>query len=392
MNDFFEECKAYVGFTDADSDRLAALPPVLAQHYHGICDRFYDAVAASPTASAILGDPARAARLRVTLIDWMDSGLRGPHDEAYYQKRSRIGQRHVVIGLPQQYMFNAMSVVRGEYAARVWTALPPDEAHQAILTIDKLFDLELAIMLRHYQLDSEARLLARERRIQDEKLGAMRTLTAGLAHEVRNPLNAAKLQLELLSRRLKRTADDPKLLEPTRLVHDELERLTRLLNELLSFARPSTLAVVEHDLVALVRQVLEIERPLALARDIEVVLAGDPGMVMAEIDAGKVHQIVQNLVRNAIEAAPPGGHVAVALTTRYEQFALEITDDGAGMAPEVRARIYEPFFSTKESGTGMGMAIVHSLVTQHAGVIDIASQPGATRITVSMPRRQVRDE
>mgnify|MGYP000476381896 CR=1 FL=1 len=98
-------------------------------------------------------------------------------------------------------------------------------AHAAV---DKLLDLELAIMLRHYQLDSEERLLVREHRIQDEKLGAMRTLTAGLAHEVRNPLNAAKLQLELVSRRIKRQGDDPKLSEPTRLVHDELERLAQL--------------------------------------------------------------------------------------------------------------------------------------------------------------------
>ena len=97
-------------------------------------------------------------------------------------------------------------------------------------------------------------------------------------------------------------------------------------------------------------------------------------------------------MRNAIEAAPVGGHVAVALTHGFEQIALEVHDDGDGMPPEVRARVYEPFFSTKESGTGMGMAIVHSLVTQHGGVIDIASQPGATRIMVSLPRRQLRDE
>ncbi|MBK7193734.1 MAG: hypothetical protein IPH80_14735 [Myxococcales bacterium] len=388
MSDFFDECKAYVGFGPRDAATLAALEPVLAPHFAAICDRFYAAVATNPTASAILGDPARAARLRVTLMDWMGSGLRGPHDEAFYQKRSRIGARHVSIGLPQHYMFTAMNVVRQGYADHLARALPAAEAATAVVAVDKLLDLELAIMLRHYQLDSEERLLVREHRIQDEKLGAMRTLTAGLAHEVRNPLNAAKLQLELVSRRIKRSGDDPKLAEPTRLVHDELERLTRLLNELLSFARPSSLTMVEHDVVAVVRQVMEVERPLAMAKDVELALHGDGGAMPAEIDAGKVHQIVQNLVRNAIEAAPPGGHVKVALATTLTDLMIATSDDGPGIAPEIVARIYEPFFSTKESGTGMGMAIVHSLATQHGGVIDIASRPGATTITVALPRRQ----
>lgn len=388
MIDFFEDCKAYIGFGAADQAALAALVPVLAPNYAAVADRFYAAVATDRGAAAILGQHGRAARLRVTLIDWMDSGLKGPHDHAFYLKRSRIGARHVAIGLPQHYMFTAMNVVRQAYAGHLAAALPAERATAAMVSVDKLFDLELAIMLRHYQLDSEERLVQRERRIQDEKVGAMRTLTAGLAHEVRNQLNAAKLQLELLSRRVKRAGDDPRLSEPTRLVHDELERLTRLLNELLTFARPSSLAWSEHDLVVVVRQVLEIERPLATSRDIEVVLAGDGHAVMADIDPGKVHQIVQNLVRNAIEAAPSGGHVGVSLTYAHDDVVLAVTDDGPGIAPDVQARMFEPFYSTKEGGTGMGMAIVHSLVTLHRGVIEVASQPGRTRISVVLPRRQ----
>lgn len=389
MTSFLDECKAYVGFDEDDAARLAALEPLLAPSFGAICDAFYAAVASNPVTAAILGDPGRATRLRVTLVDWMGTGLRGPHDEAFYLKRSRIGHRHVVIGLPQQYMFTAINVVRVAYAARIGQGLPPAEAAAAVISVDKLLDLELAIMLRHYQLDSEERLLAHEHRVQDEKLGAMRTLTAGLAHEVRNPLNAAQLQLELLSRRLRRAGDDPRLTEPTQLVQGELARLTRLLNELLSFARPSSLAAVEHELVVLVHHVLEIERPLAAARDVALTVNA-PTTVTAEVDAGKVHQIVQNLVRNAIEAAPAGGHVGVMLAERGAQAVLEVTDDGPGIPADVLPRLYEPFFSTKDGGTGMGMAIVHSLVTQHGGLIDVASQPGATVVTVSLPRRQGR--
>ena len=321
------------GSTSGVRDGLAALEPVLAPHFTAICDRFYAAVASNPTASAILGDPGRAARLRVTLIDWMGSGLRGPHDEAFYQKRSRIGARHVSIGLPQHYMFTAMNVVRQGYAAHLTRALPPVEAAAAVVAVDKLLDLELAIMLRHYQLDSEERLLVREHRIQDEKLGAMRTLTAGLAHEVRNPLNAAKLQLELVSRRIKRQGDDPKLSEPTRLVHDELERLTRLLNELLSFARPSSLTMVEHDVVAVVRQVMEVERPLAMTRDVELTLHGDGGAMPAE-EAVLVQYGVCPGERIAWALDPASSCVAPGCVDPYAAAPIQWTfQDGALLDP-----------------------------------------------------------
>ena len=149
MSDFFDECKAYVGFGPRDAATLAALEPVLAPHFAAICDSFYAAVATNPPASANLGDPAPAARLRVTLMDWMGSGLRGPHDEAFYQKRSRIGARHVSIGLPQHYMFTAMNVVRHGYADHLARALPAAGAAAAVVAGDKLLGLELALMLRH---------------------------------------------------------------------------------------------------------------------------------------------------------------------------------------------------------------------------------------------------
>src|SRR4029079_15215315 len=109
----------------------------------------------------------------------------------------------------------------------------PADVVATIGAIDKLLDLELALMLRHYQLASEARLIERERRLQTDKLAAMQTLSAGLAHEVRNPLNAARLQLELLDRRLRRISDDDRVFNTVEQIGHEIERLSRLLNEFL---------------------------------------------------------------------------------------------------------------------------------------------------------------
>jgi signal transduction histidine kinase len=281
-----------------------------------------------------------------------------------------------------------MNVVRTAYTDFIFKLYSPDHASATLRAVNKLIDIELALMLRHYQLDSEERLLQRERGIQSERLIAMRTLSAGLAHEVRNPLNAARLQLELLERRLRRQfGDDPKLVEPSELANHEIARLTTLLDDFLAFARPPELHLHEQDVVELCKHVVELERPLADKRGVELVFA-EPAPVIAQIDTGKMHQIVQNLVRNALEAAPMGGHVALTVHNGENAVHVGISDDGPGIADEVIARIYEPFFSTKESGTGMGMAIVHSLVTAHGGTIDIQTDPQGTRFVITVPQRR----
>ncbi|MCW5808370.1 MAG: hypothetical protein KIT31_38830 [Deltaproteobacteria bacterium] len=385
-----DELLAYVGFEAADAERLRALHPALQPHFAAIAGRFYEALWANPRAAAVLSGPEQTERLRLTLIEWMSSGLLGPHDERFYEKRSRIGRRHVQIGLPQHYMFTAMSVLRIAYHDRIVELYAPDAVAPLLGSVDKLLDVELAIMVGHYQIDSEQKLVSRERRIQADRLAAMQTLTAGLAHEVRNPLNAAKLQLELLERRLRRTSSDPRLLEPGELAQKELERLTLLLNEFLAFARPPELHVDDHDVTLIVRQVAELERLAAARRGAELVVAACPVQLVANIDAPKVHQILLNLVRNAIEAVSAGGRVTLALDGNDDRVRLCVEDDGPGIPEDVRPRIYEPFFSTKEGGTGLGMSIVHSLVSLHGGTIDLDTGPRGTRFDISIPRRAAR--
>jgi two-component system sensor histidine kinase HydH len=390
---FFDEIKAYVGFAAEDAAALAALRAALAPRFVDFSEHFYEVILRHPrAAAAITGGAAQVARLKQTLIAWMDSGLAGPHDDAFYQRRARIGRMHVVIGLPQEFMFTAMNVMRLDFHhALEELAPPPGFAPRALRdAVDKLFDLELAIMLRHYQGDSEARLVQRERSTLHDRLASMQTLTAGLAHEVRNPLNAAKLQLELLDRRLRRTVDDDRLLEPSRLVHHEIERLTQLLNEFLDFARPAQLVAGEHDLVAIARHVIELERARADARQVTIDFQVTADRVIAWADAARIHQVLINLVENALEAVPLGGHIELRVAGAVGGGAiLTVVDDGPGIPPETLARIYEPFFSTKEGGTGLGMAIVHSLVELHGGTVDINTAASGTEVTVRLaPRPQ----
>lgn len=372
--------------TEGELRALVALHPVLAPHFPAVAQRFYAAVHGDPQTAALIGDGQQVERMQATLIAWMSTGLLGPYDDAFYERRSRIGRRHVEIGLPQHYMFTAMNVVRGAYHELILDAVAGAAGKIAIAAVNKLFDLELAIMVRHYQLDSEARLLDRERHALADRVLAIQTLTAGLAHEVRNPLNAAKLQLELLGRRLGRATTDPRLTEPSRIAGVEIDRLTALVEDFLAFASPPTLRLEEQNISELVRHVCDAERPRATGRAATIELRAPVAPVTGWVDVTKVDQIVSNLVRNAVEAVTENGHVVVEVSGAPDTFTISVQDDGAGMTAEVQARIYEPFFTTKDHGSGLGMSIVHSLVTLHGGSIDLASGAEGTRFEITMPR------
>ena len=183
-----------------------------------------------------------------------------------------------------------------------------------------------------------------------------------------------------------RQVDDPRLLEPSELAQKEIERLTALLNDFLTFARPSELNTNDADVAAIVRKVVGLEALPAQQKGADLQLVACPPELIALVDGPRFHQVVLNLVRNAVEAVSAGGHVTVELTPRPGAFELVVQDDGPGIPDDVRMRIYEPFFSTKQGGTGLGMSIVHSLVGLHGGSIDLDTSPRGTRFTVTIPR------
>lgn len=219
-----------------------------------------------------------------------------------------------------------------------------------------------------------------------EKLAAVGTLSAGLAHEIRNPLNAAGLQLRLLNRRLLTMGAEERLLEPVDLVQAELGRLSRLVGEFLQFARPPGLVRSRVDVAELARAVVDMEAPAALEKGSRIVARLPEGAVEVEGDAEKLHQVMLNLIRNAVEATAKGGKVEVGVEPGEDGLRISVTDDGEGIPEQELARIFEPFFSTKPGGTGLGMSIVHSLVTLHGGDVVVDSKEGeGTRVGIDLP-------
>jgi PAS domain S-box-containing protein len=227
---------------------------------------------------------------------------------------------------------------------------------------------------------SEHELAVRTRRA--ERLAALGTMAAGLAHEIRNPLNAAHLQLSLAHRRI----TDPAEIDGARVALDlaasEMKRLAVLVEDFLQFARPQPLRLTRGDLRSTAEATMALVAPESLALGVELELL--PGeSVTLELDDEKMKQVVLNLVRNAIEAAGRGGRVTVTLSAKNDIAQLAVEDDGQGFP--AAAPLFEPFFTTKEGGTGLGLAIVHRIVSDHGGTVDIKSRVGRTVVSVSLP-------
>ncbi|MBI5494873.1 MAG: response regulator [Deltaproteobacteria bacterium] len=227
--------------------------------------------------------------------------------------------------------------------------------------------------------------LERERRTQ-EKLAAVGTLTAGLAHEIRNPLNAALLQLTLAERRIHKLPGHERepLLTPMDMIRAELGRLSRLLGDFLAFARPRDFARERVDLSNLVRGVVGMHMAVA-AQSGRTLREDVTDGVSTQGDADALKGAVVNLVKNALEASRTD--VVVTLRRpRDGQVELIIRDDGPGIPSELAARIFEPFFTTKEGGTGLGLAIVYATVTGHGGEVSLTPvQGGGTVAQVVLP-------
>jgi signal transduction histidine kinase len=239
--------------------------------------------------------------------------------------------------------------------------------------------------VRQVHLASDRRELTR-RAHRAEKLAAVGTLAAGLSHEIKNPLNAAALQLTVLERRLKRIPSLPEdLFEPLAIVQSEIKRLASFLDEFLQFARPRDLRRAPTEIARLVDDVLDLLQPQAHAAQLTVDRRVD-ALPSIAVDAPRVQQAIMNLVLNAIQATPAGGTVRVTAQRDGGDVIITVEDSGPGIPEAMRERVFEPFFTTKDAGTGLGLPLVHSTVQQHGGAIAVdRGELGGARFTVRLP-------
>jgi PAS domain S-box-containing protein len=222
-------------------------------------------------------------------------------------------------------------------------------------------------------IDITDRLDLERKSAEAEAMAAMGVLTTGLAHEIRNPLNAAKLQLELLMRRAKRHVTGEatvQVVEPALLVKDEIDRLAGLLDEFLELSRPRPLARSECSVAALFDSVLSLEQPVATRAGATLSAQVTPPELTVRADADKLKQVLINLVANAVDAVAeqaPGTVELHAEARPQGGVVISVSDSGAGLAAELRESAFKPFVTSKAAGTGLGLSIVQKIVAQHGG-------------------------
>jgi two-component system sensor histidine kinase PilS (NtrC family) len=232
-----------------------------------------------------------------------------------------------------------------------------------------------------------------------ERLEAVAELSASLAHEIKNPLASIRSAVEQLSGGRDATADEQVL---GRLVVRESDRLSRLLSEFLDFARTRVTSVGVVDVAALARGAGQVARSHPARNEgVQVIIEVPDAPVPVDGDEDLLHRALFNLILNALQATPAGGHVRVSVSDAppsplppgivnpVDALVLTVTDDGPGIAPDVRARLFEPFTTTKPGGSGLGLSVVHRAVEAHRGLILVDSDASGTTFRILLPRRQV---
>jgi signal transduction histidine kinase len=217
------------------------------------------------------------------------------------------------------------------------------------------------------------------------RLAAISRITGGVAHEIKNPLNAIALRLDLLRAHTEAGASVDELTPEIDVLSTEVRRLDRVVKTFLDFSRPVEVRLTELDLAALAKEVTHLMTPQARVAGIEVIFEdpGEPALMRG--DADLLTQAILNLVTNATEAMKNRGHLRVSVTCDGDWLALEVADDGPGIPPEVRDKVFQLYFTTKERGSGIGLAMTYRAVQLHNGTVDFASDGGGTTFRLQFP-------
>ena len=371
------ELMRYIEFSDEDASLMREMGPLLRPHFPTVVDRFYAAIDRTPGAMAVFtGGAEQILRQKVMLRGWLEGLVGGVYDHAYVERRARIGRTHVRIALDQRYMFAGMNIVRAELHAGLDASgdWPQEKMRLAHRAIDRLCDMELAIMLETYR---EAYIA----RVKDaERLATIGQVAASIGHELRNPLAVMQTSVQLLGRRL---PDDERTGKHLRRLDDQITLCNTIISDLLELARDRAPERSPTDLAAVVHAAaLSVPR----APDVSLVLKVDAALPTVAVDPGQFRQLVINLVLNATQAIEGPGRIEVRLYVEGRELVLMVEDSGPGISAEAEARLFEPLFTTRSSGTGLGLALCRRITEKHSGRISAANSPeGGAAFVVRVP-------
>lgn len=211
--------------------------------------------------------------------------------------------------------------------------------------------------------------ISRDRLVQSERLAAVGQLAAGIAHEIRNPLTSMKMTIQLLKRK---QIDEPSK-ESLQVVLSEIDRLEIIVSGILDFARPMELTVKPTNIINVIDEVIRLMNPNLRHRKVEVIKDINQAVPEVMIDSNRMKQVFMNIIINSMQAMPNGGNLKIACDYDQNDVCVEISDTGIGMQKDVLDHAFDPFFSAKSGGTGLGLTNVKRIIELHNGKVEMES-------------------
>ena len=234
--------------------------------------------------------------------------------------------------------------------------------------------------------DVTEKVLMEERLLRMERYMGLGSLAAGLQHEIKNPLNALSLHIQLLCERLQKESADDEVTEILDVLNTEIKRIGNVLDGFRNYASIHEIGRAPVNVMQLIEKLFRLLRPDAEQKgvklEIETSQAGDWEV---QADAAQLEQVLLNLALNAIAAMPDGGLLRFRISQQLDRLRMDVIDTGRGIPPEIQSQIFDPYFTTRSDGTGMGLALCDKIMRQHDGSIEFQSSSSGTTFSVLLP-------
>jgi hypothetical protein len=225
--------------------------------------------------------------------------------------------------------------------------------------------------LRESRLEIET--MHRTQMSRAEHLATLGELATGLAHEIRNPLAGIAGVIEIIGRDLPASSPAREMVKDVRL---EINQINRILTDLLETARPHPPQMMKSNLNTTIEHAVMLARQQVISKPIHIEFHKNPDLAEVEHDSDQIHQVVLNLLLNAVQAIDGSGSVTVTVGSQDDCAVVTVADTGRGMTEQQLAQIFRPFYTTRSNGTGLGLSLVRRIVEEHSGQIEVASEPG----------------
>lgn len=404
--------KDFLLFTAEEETALKSLQPLMKRHVDELVEAFYRHLMSFAETRRLLSDEMITSRLMDAQKRYLLSLVTGPYDAAYQEGRLQIGKVHERIGLTPQWYLGAYALYLNLLRPLIIQEFrgQPTQIQTILTALTKVVFLDIQLAIEAYILKSSEKLEFANRQLaklsrdlekgltekkkdlrqtleqlrQTERLAELGTLASGMAHEIGTPMNVILGRAEYLMRR----TEDGQTKKGLETIVTQVERITKIMNQLLTFARRRPSERRPMDLGQTIQDCLEVLRERMANHHIQVKTEFEPSIGPIHADPDHMSQVFLNLFINAIHAMPEGGTLGINLAVDGSQVRLEVSDSGCGIPKNDLPKIFDPFFTTKEAGkgTGLGLTVVHGIMQEHGGLIEVASELGhGTTFTLTLP-------